>query len=319
MTDSVINYDFEQFKAKHDEWSKCFSQSDPSSVLQQLWTLEDSSAVNRAVLRIIESAEREHNGTPKLPPLIFAAVRRWHSNNHIMALRKLTEPYNGKKDKRGVKAVYSLRWLLDDMAANSSLISRENLVRNDGLVDEKSIAELASDEFLDKREAQGEKFLRLPKELQPDLKERRQVFIDKICGTSADTRRESDSISIKLIDNFIVLMDCSCRKIKHYADKYLAHSATPTSRKEGFGETVNLAWRDIWEAEKTVCQVAAVVERILFADTVSILVPRIEVEYLKYLDHPLITSDKIHLVEDAWHEYSREVNSWKDWDWEKLV
>jgi hypothetical protein len=75
----------------------------------------------------------------------------------------------------------------------------------------------------------------------------------------------------------------------------------------------------IWKAHQALHETINFVETYLLGGSNFGGVPRPIDDQLKYLDRPLVASDKMDTLYDKWRKFEKDVHSWEAWNPKKLI
>ncbi|MFH0771879.1 MAG: hypothetical protein V1933_04605 [Candidatus Omnitrophota bacterium] len=300
---------FEQFKDKRNLWIECFSGEDHNSVCKQidriLWNYAVFNIINKAreitpadaagkILKFHEIMDTVYPTLEAYPLNIETSVEmngilhrfmdECFFESQFLAVRRLIDAYKLADPKR---PVFSLIALLNDMKDNILLMTRENFFKAEGL-----------DYAGDRPEADLSIYASATG---------RHTQIDVLCGVIENNRRPYDTVRKEVFDYYTEKIQDASKKFKDYADKYLAHSATPKSRCQVDGTKIRLGC--LSDAHKAICQVAHFIREIL-PDSRGVGLPPLCLDHFKFIDRPLVSTERVESLSAAWNEFVEEIDSW---------
>jgi hypothetical protein len=151
-------------------------------------------------------------------------------SSQYLAIRRLIDHYDPMMDRKQIKGVASLKRLIDDMYAHSSLITREAFVCVNGLPYEYTKVLEREKEALPAilLHPEGGVWLEEP-DISVKSLQRHRVF-DRLSGVAEDNRQPINTIAPDYWQQcHDALNEPELSQIKNYADKYLAHAADEPS------------------------------------------------------------------------------------------
>jgi hypothetical protein len=192
--------------------------------------------------------------------------------NQSLAIRRLTEPYNGAREK----AVYSLPRLISEIGEQRGVITRELYVCVDG------------DPY--------------------DFKDgtmhtvcRHRTF-DELSGVAPDARTRDDKISADVFNGLRARLKSS-DVFRTYTNKALAHAADPATRREKVGfslQDLDNAYQDLaWVTN----QLSA---RVLY-DAGHKFLPCFVCNVLEHIDNPICPPSKVEELRQYWSTRQKEI------------
>lgn len=137
--------------------------------------------------------------------------------------------------------------------------------------------------------------------------------------TSENTRRGDDLISNQVLEKINRKIDQTSCEVMKYVDKFIAHSATPESRRiDNLQEDITLG--DIWNAQKIVIEVSVFLLNVLF-NKEWVLLPFVPPAFYENWGATLYNEDDTEMLEQVMRNYQNEmdqlrINSQRDvWSW----
>lgn len=304
----------DQFKAKRECWIQCFSGKDHNSILNQIYQM----VWNAAVFKVINEARRiasvNAKGQTEINVMLHRFMDTCFFDSQFLSIRRLTDP----SPFDGPKGVFSLVSLLKDMKVNASLITRENLFLVEGLeYDYEAIQQRQMEDVLEQSKG-GKSAYCIPAESDSHFIRLRHEQIDALSGVNAGQRMRGDAVQIKIFDYLIKKIEGASEGISLHVNKYIAHSATPESRKYEKTDDVKITLGHLWDAHKVICQIANFTDVYLLsrANHSFLIVP--QYGHFKYIDKPLVSAVGVEVLRKAWHEFDEKTDSWGAWGMKDL-
>jgi len=267
---------YDRYLARRAVWLACLNGDDVHSVWPQIWRATWNVAVYRVVMRAIELAPSAPDGGHELSGTVFNLFRDTVFDAECLRVRRLTEVEPHGLD-RGDRSVYSLGTLLKDMEDHAHLLTMKNIMQ----------AEVDRDSakwWQDERRQDTERLLRyggtpqahVPKSLFEDMRTR---------------------------------LSTKAAKVAAYADKYIAHSASPLSRASA--ETAGPSFAEILDAQKTIVEAADVLSVYILDGGSHGKIPTAVHDQFAYLDRGLAPDDEtVARLRERWNESQAEVSGW---------
>jgi hypothetical protein len=203
------------------------------------------------------------------------------------------------------------------MEKNQPLFTRRNLFAITNIPYDYEEAGRKTNEYYEKHMATG-KPVCLTDEFDAMSSLEFHEAIDRLCGVKAENRTESDVVSCNV---FRVLKKKlkKCDKIKAHANMFVAHAASPLSRRIGNSGSEDIAWDDLWNAHRQICEVIYFLGLNLLGRTGHSFVPVGVGRITHLMDVPLVETPRLEEVEEAWHDFAKEMRVCEEWDAEKMA
>lgn len=302
----IASDDYQAFRARHALWLRAMRgdyDGDPHAIVPNLIALTWKIACFRLILRGRELSTRRTPGNTRLSPLVHGLLDRTFVDAVLMGVRRLVgsrssrNPESLEDPKRGT---YSVSALLVDLEACRGLVTREHLLQLDGLPLDADAVRRAEGEFLSQTcSVSGEaEWVNVPPHLNWRLVEGRHLEIDWLCCVQRKDRHASDSLHPSRLSALRTHVYEATEGIHLWADKYIAHIASPDSRATALSDQVTLQFSDLWKAHEALCRVVATLDAYILSRNTQIFLPLPLPSDLAYLDEPLLdTADLPELRE----------------------
>ncbi|MCK4340132.1 MAG: hypothetical protein KAY37_00220 [Phycisphaerae bacterium] len=303
-----------EFNEKHEEWSKAIGGTDRNTIIQQLYRLSWDGAVYRVINTARGLAPPAPDGGVQINPMFHNLLDDCFFMIQAVSIRKLT----GKEARKGKRAAYSLRSLVEDMEQNVHLLTRGNLLSLDGFPMDVEPIRQAEQEYIRNKSCAGHGGFVIPPELDADRIEERHTQIDRLCGVNPSKRMPSDVVRAKLFCKMLERLD-ETKKIATWVNKFVAHAATPQSRDCVKADDLRLTLGHLWRAHEILCRVASILDVWFLNRHSHMFVPSAAYYKFKHIDRPLVAAEGISKLEDAWRSFEEETRQWGEADLTWLV
>lgn len=301
-----------QFETKRRAWVDYFSGKDRNSILNQIHQMVWNAAVFKMINEARKYSAHNQNDKPEVNAMMYNFINRCFFDSQFSTIRRLTDSvYPIDDSKRGAA---SLCALLKDMKKNAFLMTRENMFNVDGLEYDYAIIRQREEAFHQEKREKGISTYSMPEELNSRNVKDRHGELDVLCGVRPDQRKRSDCIQAKIFDFFVEKLENATEKITLYVKKYVAHAATPESRKHDNAEEVTITFNYLLNAHKVVCQVANFIDLYLLNRTYHtgfLAIP--QYNHFEFIDRPMTTKENIKMLSKVWQEFQKESDSWSSW------
>lgn len=311
---------YASFHDRHIIWLRAMrgaSESDPHAIVPNLITLTWNIACFRLILRGRDLATQRTADNTRLSPLLHGLLDRTFVDAVLMGVRRLVgsharpEPLDDPD-----RGTFSLNALLADLKTHHHLVTRQNLLTLDGLPTDAELARHAAAEFLHQQcSGAGEAgWVEVPPHLNWRLIEERNREIDWLCCVSQDARRPSDAIHPLRLSALKTHVHDATQKIRVWADKYIAHIASPESRASALADHMTLQFFDLWKAHEALCRVVATLDSYLMSRTTQMFLPLPLPSDLAYLDEPFLATEDVPELRAFWRQMEKDFQSFSEID-----
>lgn len=293
---------------KRKQWIRCLDSKDPNSITTQLssllWDLRVWSTLNFA--RTL--TERDENGKPKGWAEMHGLINRGFLTVQMIAIRRLCDGAYELNHPR--KGVWSLIALLNDMEQHAGLLTRKALCKAHGRrFDLKQLHGEAGSEMRKELTECGETRFgsRGARLMELSISRAWHRGIDILTGVSCRNRSAEDSVRPILFRRLRRRLDKACKDIRWKATKYLAHNATPKSRR---GRRPSLAETPaaLFEAARVASEAYYFLGRVLGAGSPLTVAAEL-VDCLEHIECPLISVSDIPKVREHWHKENERLST----------
>jgi len=296
-------------KEKLQEWENMLVGKDKHSIRNQIQNMIRDSAVFRCINESRKYAAKDDKGNIKQNGMIHYFIDQSFFKTQLLSIRKLVDKDFNRVQQNKPYTVYSLYNLIEDMKKNKALLTRKNDLAAYNLPYdyEKAIADL------DKNTDYTKGAVIVP----PEIARSRDVHsrIDSMAGIAADKRSPDDLVlndnSFKCFDDWLK----NSQKLYDYVNKYIAHSATPESRKV-IPDEIEGALGEVLNAHKIICETASFIgNNLLFCGFgVFLPPPRYgqfdQFDLFEYLDEPIASKETTEKLKEFWEKYRTETEQW---------
>ncbi len=301
--------EYEQFKAKRDEWNECLIGDDRNSVRNQIGRMIWDAAVFRMINTARALAPLDDKDRLQLNGMIHGFINESFFVSQATAIRRLADTY----PISGKRSVFSLIGLLDDMAKHAHLMTRDHLFAVEGLPYDPEPVKEAFFEYSRERVSKGERSFFVPKQLRYQDIDRRHETIDKLAGVDPSQRSRHDSIHLEVFVKLTKMVWDVCEDVARHVNKLIVHAASPEDRKPiSLGElTITLG--HLWDAHEVIYKVANFVSvYLLYGSSFGgLAIP--QYNQFKYIERPLVKAENIQDLREEWQRYEKETRDWHSW------
>ncbi len=233
--------DLDLLKIKLDEWAQLLGHDDVNSIGRQTAHMLWRSAFYRSINTSRQFLPENGEGNKKANRILHEFIDEGYLTIHAAGVRRLLDAYSIS----GARGVYSLPSLLEDIAAHAYALTRANVLEVRGLEYDFEMARArARKESHDEARRAGRSASFVDRGSW--VAEQWHETMDKLCGVSKANRLPSDSPPrAKFTTLRQELMDAGAG-VQKYMDKYIAHAATPESRKDTGADYHTLSLAKLW-------------------------------------------------------------------------
>jgi len=299
------------YAKKRKEWLVWLTAEDSNSIAQQMYSMIWDAAVFRVVNEALLLAEAAPDGGVQRNGMVHRLLEKGFYQTQSLAIRRLLDrgAFQQSHAAQGPKGVYSLRGLLDDIEKHSHIMTRSNMLTAEEMPYDYKPVRKKRDEYHSVQVQSGKRTYGVPPELDWEGIVRRHEEIDALCGVRADERTPTDSVRVEVVRHLQSRLGV-CSGFLTYTDKYLAHAATPESRKRANAHELELSLGGLWKAQQSICEVLNFTSVYLLGDNQhgGVAVP--QYDHFKYIDKPLVAPEKVQHLHDTWEEFDRETRQW---------
>jgi hypothetical protein len=211
----------------------------------------------------------------------------------------------------GMRGVYSLTSLLNDIIEHSDLLTRKQIFDAEKIEYDYAVIQAKQLEFRQKMRNAGQTSYMIPRDLQDNSHHFRHMQIDRLIGVAPSDRKPSDQIPKALLESLNTKICSSAERVKIYVDKFVAHAATPFSRA-GLDEA-GITLGHLWEAQRHMCEVASFVSHYLLGKSQPSFMPSPQSEPFRFIERPLIDESHIPKLKEVLDEFREECDKWGRW------
>ena len=298
-------------KSKFKEWEEWLVGDDINSIRNQIYSMIWDSAVFQSINECRRYAPKNEEDEIELNGVVHQFIDKCFFETQALAIRRILDKGND---------VISLRRLINDVEKHSHLLTRESiLAAHDYPYDYEQEEARLSDEA-SKNRPPGVKCVVMGQDYRKCcLAEGVHLSIDVLAGIGCSDRSPKDLIRPQIF-NWLKQRLSDCEKIATFVNKFLAHSATPKSRKYRNPPELDVTLGQILEAHKIICQIAIFLSMKLgivsegrgIGDVLS--VPQFD-QFIHF-DKAWASKEAIGKLYDFWREYDMQTRNWHQWDWE---
>lgn len=298
-------------KEKFEEWKNMLVGKDMHSIRNQIYNMIWDCAFFQCINESRRYAAKDDKGNIKRNGPLHSFINQSFFKTQLLSIRNLTDKDFNRVQKDKPYTVYSLYNLIEDIKKNGAILTRKNILAAYNLPYDYKKARADFDNNTDW--TQGSVFE--PNEIGHSEDIHRQI--DSVTGIMTDKRSPDDLIP----DNIFKQFEDKQKEIKElyeYVNKFIAHSATPDSRK-AISDEIKEALGKILNAHKIICETASFIgNKILFCGfgdflSISRYGPFDQFDVFEYLDEPIASKETIEKLKEFWEKYRIETNQWNNW------
>ena len=284
-------------------WTNCLNGEDINSIFRQITTNIWDTAIFRIIL---ESRNNQIRKNPRSPEINWA-LQSFIDRNYFQAqsafIRRLTDQSYGLT---GDKGIYSIGAMIKNIQSYRLELTREKYFKLRNMPYDYLEVRKRMVDFLGKQDL--EEGFSVPSEFNwESIAEAHQTF-NRLCHVTEQTRKADDLIVESVFTRLFNKLD-TCKNIKNYVDKFIAHSATPESRSSLEMDKVKITFRQLWDAHKIIIEVADFLSFILFS--VGHYVLAIENPgFYQFWEKPICENGEIDTIRTTLDSYRKETEKW---------
>ncbi len=143
--------------------------------------------------------------------------------------------------------------------------------------------------------------------------------MDRLCGVSVGSRSPKDAPDPQRFLQLLKNLSESDHGVKDWTDKFVAHASTFESRQALDPRDRELSLARLWCAECVIVKVAQFVSMNFLNGTNYGGVPLAEFDQFEHLDQPFAANSTREVMEHAWQEHCKGIDSCDQWFWDKLL
>lgn len=291
------------FRQKRDGWLSLIEEDAVHPISHQI----SAMLWNDAAYRTFNEARRfstPDRSLAAVAPLLAEFVDVGYIATQILSIGRLLD----KNPANPNKAVVSLRRLVDDVANNRDLFTRELYVSFDGLPYDYSPLERAHVEAVIKEGGVKARWLEMKGPTSWAGSQLAHQEFDRLSGVSAGSRQRSDVIHSSVFDRLVAALDDPVlQELLLHRHKLLAHAADQTNRPEVFA---GLTLDKFAQAHRLLMQVTFVLSAEVLRGTGVGGVPTPQFNHFEFLEAPFVRSEHMDELAEYWNQHSSEREGW---------
>jgi hypothetical protein len=296
----------EAFRQTRLKWMEWLYGDDPHSIFRQIYSMVWDYALFCVVNELRRLAATEPKNGVSFNGSVIRQFDAGFVTTQVIAIRRLIEKPKPDPDW----AVISLRSILKDIKENTHLVTRENYVCYDGLpYDYEAAHRHWLSTFPSHTDAVHADWLSTTGPTAWHMSEFVHKNFDKLSGVNSGRRERTDTIKPDLFAHLESQID-TCKNIKKYVDKFIAHASAPETRI-GLPQNQRALTLDRLKAHhKTIYQVASFISGQLLYESNLGGLPVPQSDHLANLDKSWATVENLKRARRVWEEYAKEVSEW---------
>jgi len=288
---------------KFKEWKEILLGKDRHSIRNQILEMIWDSAVFQCINESRKYAAKDNKGNIKQNVMIHHFINQSFFKTQLLSIRKLIDKDFNRVQQNKPYTVYSLYNLIEDMKKNNALLTRKNILAAHNLPYDykKAEARLWRKVGNTHRVVFGDPKISFSQNIHKQ--------IDSMVGTTANKRSPADLIPDTIFRQFedkLTSIEALCK----YVDKFVAHSATPDSRKKIQAGKIKITLSKIFNAHEIICKTAdSIGSKLLFYSCGNFLTTP-QFDQFEYLDEPIASKETVEKLREFWEEYRKETEQW---------
>lgn len=299
-------------KAKFKEWEEWLVGDDPHSIIKQISSMMWDSAVFQSINECRRYAPKNEKDEIELNGVVHRFIDKCFFETQALAIRRLLD----KNVSSGKRSVISLYRLVDDIEKHSHLLTRESiLAAHDYPYNYEQEKARLTDEAIKNKPPEAKCVVMGQDYAKYSLSEAIHQYIDVLAGIDPSDRSPKDLIRPQIF-KWLKQRLSDCEEICKFVDKFLAHPATPESRKYLKPNELDVTLGQILDAHKIICQTTIFIGgrmgiRSGFPDVLTITQ-----DQFVHFDKAWASEKTIEKLYDFWRKYDMQTRSWQQWEWE---
>lgn len=305
-----------KFKRLVTQWAKELGDPlgvgtgpDQHCINYQIYTMLLDVGTFRMVKRAVELSSDEKNQLPR-NTLFHRFIVNHYIQVQIISLRKLTEPRK-KPSKKKDTSVYSLNALVREISENRQLFTRHNMFGVRGMcLDAEACAA---------NERSRELAIPLGTVSSVHIERSHDAYwvrdmhskFNELAGFDAHRTAPDDRLPDALFDYLIDETEWLSWPYD-YSNKYVAHAARDSSRRELPEEHRTLSFEKMNLTIERLCKLVSFVDTCLVRHTSTYYLPTITGDPCEYMDRPLVESQHLDDLRREWRAFDAEVAKWSE-------
>lgn len=292
-------------KEKFEEWKNMLLGEDKHSIRNQIYDIIWDSAVFQCINESRKYAAKDDNRDIRQNKMIHHFINQSFFKTQMLSIRKLVDKDFNRVQQDKPYTVYSLYNLIEDMKKNSALLTRKNIlaVHNLPYDYEKAMADF------DRNADYTRGLVIVPPEIPLSRDIHKQI--DSMAGIAANKRSPDDLVPDNILKHFDDKLT-SIAELCKYVDKFIAHSATPDSRKT-IPDEIKEALGKILNAHRIICEMASFIGTNLLFYGFGDFLPIPQFDQFECLDEPIASKETIEKLREFWQNYRTETKRWYQW------
>ena len=291
-------------KDKFDEWEGWLLGDDVNSVRNQIHDMIWDTAVFLSINKAREYAPKNKDGQPELNGTVHHFINRCFLQTQLIAIRRLCD----KEKSAGDRSVVSLYRLIRELENNIDILTRKNVLGVLGYPYDYANEENAILERINPLETA------LPEDYGKCVQsEGMHQNFDKLSEVTPDRRNPDDKIQPKIFEWLKNRLDECEKDICSYVNKFLAHAATPESRRKYNADDIKITLGHILDAHKIICEITGFTMNI-FNHSLGGFLPTPQFDQFEYFEKPCIAKNDLEKLYTFWNNYANETEEWLNWD-----
>jgi hypothetical protein len=288
-----------------ETWKECLEGKDPNSIFNQIGIMLWDTLIFRVIVEGRRIRVEDFQPDPEINSAVHSFIDRIFFQTQASSARRLIDKSSGIT---GAKGVFSLSALINDIFEHRSELTREMFFALHDLPHDLENVRQKELEYIQSHKRKG--FVQVPHSRDALFISEFHANFDMLCNVDRNNRNLNDTIPEMVFSRLLGRLE-HCDGILNHVDKFIAHSATPESREIQGVTSPDVTFVELWEAHKTIYEVAEFLSVSLFSVS-HMPVPIENPTFFDYLEIPLYAKDNLSRAERALSEYRHETNLWRE-------
>jgi hypothetical protein len=141
--------------------------------------------------------------------------------------------------------------------------------------------------------------------------------MDELCGVVPENRARSDSPNKGRMKTLAMELAEKGRSIREWTNKFIAHAASPESRKGILPQSQSVSLAKLWLAERMIVRSASFISAKFVTGENLAALANPWFDLFAFLNRPFVDPNAIGTMQREWEKHKREIHACKDWFWDQ--
>jgi len=297
--------DFEQFERRLDLWNDCIGGDDRHSIARQIADMNWWAASWNIVNKSRRFIPRDEYDRPKANSLMHDLINAGFMSLEITAIRRLLD----RGELEGQRGVCSLVAVINDMTKHAALLTRKNFCRRYGYGYPVRVPE-EGDRSSASRPERG--IQDRPGPVHAGLARGWHEMFDDLALVDPGARSPDDRIDHGVMERLRERLLEASGPFLVYANKYIAHAATPASRDHEHADDLAMTYDESERVRRRLCETFSLLA-IVLSRVRHDLIPH-AINPLGYLDENMgLEPEASRQLREEWSRFRAATEEWSRW------